>query len=159
MKVYDLDIWQYSIIQHPTKTKLKGFKTRGKIKGKELSNNTDETSLNRLDCSVMLTIFNNTPYFSGSAETKEMNIPPRVDDILHGVCRLDMGGNSRPLNKVKLYDLITLKDVLYLPDIERHLNVQLRQAQRWMKACKIAVRAIEREYKLRTIDILPQFEY
>lgn len=159
MKVYGLGIWEFSVLTHKTKNKINKFRNIGTIKGFSLNKHNEKQSLNKVDCSLMIKIFNRTPYYNGFGELKELCIHPRCDDILHGVSRLDLGGNSRPLSKVKIYELITLKDVLYLSDIENELSVGVRQAQKVFKACKLAIRAIEKEYLIKTINLLPDWDY
>lgn len=61
-----------------------------------------------------------------------------IDDILHGVCRLDMSGNTRPLNKRVLRALLSHLDTLTAQVIVDVLQISGRHAQRYLKACKIA---------------------
>lgn len=67
------------------------------------------------------------------------------DDILHGVARLDMGGNTRPLRKKTIYVLLAKAERLSTDIIMEALNVQKRQAQRYMQACGIAQGMIRNE--------------
>lgn len=76
-----------------------------------------------------------------------------LDDVLHGVARLDLGGNTRPLRKSLLYKLLASLPVLSVATISDAVNVEERQAQRYLKACIIAGNAALKFIKVESEEI------
>jgi hypothetical protein len=68
-----------------------------------------------------------------------------LDDILVGVSRLDMGGNTRPLGTGVLYSFICSSNIINTSIIQDFCNVGVRQSQNIMAALVIANRMIEKE--------------
>lgn len=76
---------------------------------------------------------------------KECTLPPVFEDILYGVVRLDMHGNTRPLSTNTVYRLLSKLDKLSTAIIGDALQVGDRQAQRYMQACGLIQMLIRRE--------------
>lgn len=68
-----------------------------------------------------------------------------VDDVLTGVSRLDMQGNTRDLSKYLLFNFLSCCQVINTAIIRDYLGIGVRQSQRLYKALVIANRAIHRE--------------
>lgn len=68
-----------------------------------------------------------------------------LDDILTGVSRLDLGGNTRPLSVVLLYNFVSTSTIINTDIVMEYCDVGIRQAQKVLLALSIAVRAIEKE--------------
>lgn len=80
------------------------------------------------------------------------DLPSKLDDILHGVARLEWG-NTRPLNKAVLYRLLCSLPILSKAAMIDALGVGDRQARRYLSACVVAMRMIENEIDVdSTID-------
>lgn len=71
-----------------------------------------------------------------------------LDDILVGVSRLDLGGNTRPLSVVLLYNFISTSSVINTTIIMSFCSVAVRQAQKILLSLSIAVRLIEKSLLL-----------
>ena len=76
-----------------------------------------------------------------------------LDNVLHGVARLDLGGNTRPLRKSLLYKLLASLPVLSVATISDAVGVGERQAQRYLKACVIARNAALKFIKIQPDEI------
>lgn len=139
----------YLEMMHPTRGDLPQTNNEiviGKIKKKKMSLTT-KIGKRKLDCRIVREYFkSDSTYY----EDGNLNIPQRVDDILHGVARLD-DGSERSLNKVTIFELIVPCDYLTVPDIINYCGISERQAQKYFNSCCIAIRAIEMEIKLNTI--------
>lgn len=68
-----------------------------------------------------------------------------LDDIITGVCRLDLGGNTRPLSRGVIYNFISTSTIINTDIIMAACDVQMRQAQKILLSVGIAVRMIEKE--------------
>jgi hypothetical protein len=66
-----------------------------------------------------------------------------LDDILTGVSRLDMGGNTRPLSVGLLYNFISTSTIINTDIVMDYCNVGVRQAQNIILALSITIRSIE----------------
>jgi len=146
---YNMSMKSYLQMMHPTGVDLPQTKDEiviGKIKNKKLSLTT-KGGKRKLDCRIVREYFDSDIMYY---EDGNLNIPQRVDDILHGVARLD-DGSERSLNKITIFELIVPCDYLTVPDIMNYCGTSERQAQKYFNACSIAIRAIEREIKLNTI--------
>ncbi|SHL94226.1 hypothetical protein [Vreelandella subglaciescola] len=65
-----------------------------------------------------------------------------ASDILSGIANLDnqrRNGRSLPLNKISLYVILQELDVISTRGIKELLDVNDRQAQKYVKACEIAL--------------------
>jgi len=138
--IFKQTVWNYACSMYKTKHKIsKSAPTNNCTKTKVTNTNEiTESKINKIDCSLVKEIINSDFYYLDGV----CLINSRIDDILHGVCRLDLGGNSRPLSKVVLLNLFNQGDVLYLKDIQDVVGCGVRQAQRYLKALKIAERMI-----------------
>ncbi len=65
-----------------------------------------------------------------------------LDDVLVGVSRLDLGGNTRPISVTMLYMLLTTCSVINVSIIQGYCNVGVRQAQNIMGAMRIVHRMV-----------------
>lgn len=70
-----------------------------------------------------------------------------VDDILTGVAKLDLGGNTRDLSKYMLFNLISTMSVITVKGIEDKLGIKVRQAQKIFVSLKVINRMLEKEIK------------
>lgn len=76
-----------------------------------------------------------------------------IDDVLHGVCRLDAGsgshkrgyGESNNLSKRRLFTLLTKVELISATAVMSALTVKERQAQRYMLACSVAQKMLLKE--------------
>lgn len=66
-----------------------------------------------------------------------------VDDIIQGVVRLDYG-NSVPLSATRLYNILQCVEMINTREVMKLMNVELRQAQKYIKATKLAMSMIHR---------------
>lgn len=66
-----------------------------------------------------------------------------VDDIVQGVVRLDYG-NSVPLSATRLYNILQCVEMINTREVMKLMNVELRQAQKYIKATKLAMSMIHR---------------
>lgn len=66
-----------------------------------------------------------------------------VDDIIQGVVRLDYG-NSLPLSASRLYNILQCVEMINTREVMKLMDVELRQAQKYIKATKLAMTAIHR---------------
>jgi hypothetical protein len=82
---------------------------------------------------------------------KECTLPPTFEDVFHGVVRLDMNGNTRPLSTTVVYRLLSKLDKLSTAIISDALGVGERQAQRYMQACGLIQLLIRREVVKRSL--------
>jgi hypothetical protein len=76
---------------------------------------------------------------------KECTLPTVFEDILYGVVRLDMNGNTRPLSTMVVYRLLSKLERLSTAIIGDALGIGDRQAQRYMQACGLVQFLIRRE--------------
>lgn len=70
-----------------------------------------------------------------------------LDDILTGVARLDMGGNTRPLSLSVLYDFLSESGIINTTIISSYCGIGTRQAQKVMLSLTIANRMCEKELR------------
>ena len=66
-----------------------------------------------------------------------------VDDIIQGVVRLDYG-NSLPLSASRLYNILQCVEMINTREVMKLMNTELRQAQKYIKATKLAMTMIHR---------------
>lgn len=70
-----------------------------------------------------------------------------VDDIVQGVARLDhqqTKHRSPPMSVTRLYTILQTMAVINTRELMKLLNVELRQAQKYLKAVKLIITAVER---------------
>ena len=70
-----------------------------------------------------------------------------VDDIIQGVARLDHQATkhrSPPMSATRLYNILQCIELINTRELMKMLNVDKRQAQKYMKACQLIITAIER---------------
>jgi hypothetical protein len=68
---------------------------------------------------------------------------PALDDILTGVCRLDYGGNTRPLSASKFFWLLSTMRVITIPAVEKCTGDSYGHAAKIASGLRIASRAFE----------------
>lgn len=76
-----------------------------------------------------------------------------VDDIIIGVARLDHQQTEKrpvPLSVQRLYNILQCIELINTRELMKMLNVDKRQAQKYMKACQLIITAIERH--LSTVE-------
>lgn len=66
-----------------------------------------------------------------------------VDDIIQGVVRLDYG-NSVPLSATRLYNILQCVEMINTREVMKLMDIELRQAQKYIKATKLAMSMIHR---------------
>jgi len=66
-----------------------------------------------------------------------------VDDIIQGVVRLDYG-NSVPLSAARLYNILQCVEMINTREVMKLMGIELRQAQKYIKATKLAMSMIHR---------------
>lgn len=74
-----------------------------------------------------------------------------IDDIITGVSRIDLGGNTRPLSISLLFHFISTSTVINTSIIMSYCDVKTRQAQKIMTSLSIANRMIVKELKRMTL--------
>lgn len=70
-----------------------------------------------------------------------------VDDIVQGVARLDHQQStlrSVPMSVQRLYNILQCIEVINTRELMKMLNVEKRQAQKYLKAVKLIITAVER---------------
>ena len=77
-----------------------------------------------------------------------------LDDIFTGVCRLDLGGNTRPLSKYLMLSILYHYDNIDSSIIMSECNVAIRQAQNIMQCLRNINRMIGNEIARRNIDVV-----
>jgi hypothetical protein len=85
--------------------------------------------------------------FNGIEYADMASMYPRIDDILHGVCRLDTGNNTRPLSKTLIFNIMANAEEITIGLIMHVCDVKKSQAYNYLKACRIASRMILNEFK------------
>lgn len=140
-----LSIWERTGILYGNK-KPKHHKL-GEHKIKQYTPNTSK--LNKIDCRDVIKQLNTLNY---------NDVDSKIDDIFVGVSRLDLGGNTRPLSKLRLFKLVTLKDFLFLEDIQSVCRCEVRQARNYFKAVKMCVLFISNYYKSLNNDNLSDYK-
>jgi len=73
-----------------------------------------------------------------------------VNDIVAGVARLDHQSSTRhsiPLSKKRLYNILQMMPVINCREVQKMLGVEKRQAQKYVKACKIMMPFLEEYFK------------
>lgn len=70
-----------------------------------------------------------------------------LDDIIKGVCCLDLGGNTRPLSSGMIYNFISSSSVINTDIIMSFCNVGERQANKIMLSLSIVNRMVTKELK------------
>lgn len=76
-----------------------------------------------------------------------------VDDIIQGVARLDHQQTEKrpvPLNVARLYNILQCVELINTRELMKMLDVEKRQAQKYLKAMKLIITAIERH--LSTVE-------
>lgn len=71
-----------------------------------------------------------------------------VDDIVQGVARLDHQATkhrSPPMSAARLYNILQCVELINTRELMKMLDVDKRQAQKYMKACQLIITAIERQ--------------
>lgn len=69
-----------------------------------------------------------------------------VNDIIAGMVRLDHQSSSRqniPLSKKRLYNILQMMPVINTREVQKMLRIEKRQAQKYVKACKIMMPFLE----------------
>ena len=137
--IYNQTVWNFARSKYKTNTRI-CTKAPYDCTKQAVSKNTEKTEsrVNKIDCTEIRDIINSEFYYLDG----ECVINSKIDDILHGVSRLDTGGNSRPLSKFMLFTLFNEGGVIYLKDIQEIVGCGVRQAQRYLKALKISERMI-----------------
>ena len=74
-----------------------------------------------------------------------------LDDILVGVCNLDMGGNTRGIHKGSLYAILSEAEIINTKVIQEIFDVGARQSQKIMLALRIAHRMILKQITRRCL--------
>jgi hypothetical protein len=70
-----------------------------------------------------------------------------VDDIIQGVARLDhqvTKHRSPPMSVTRLYSILQCIELINTRELMKMLNVDKRQAQKYMKACQLIITAVEK---------------
>jgi hypothetical protein len=78
-----------------------------------------------------------------------------VDDIIQGVARLDHHQSKLrpvPLNVDRLYAVLQCMEVINTREVMKMLGVDKRQAQKYVKAVKLVLTAINRELTRSPVD-------
>lgn len=73
-----------------------------------------------------------------------------VDDIIQGIARLDhqmTTGVSKPLSVTRMYNILQCMPLINTREVMAMLDVEVRQAQKYVKACKLALFHINRHIK------------
>lgn len=73
-----------------------------------------------------------------------------VDDIIQGIARLDhqmTAGVSKPLSVTRMYNILQCMPLINTREVMAMLDVEVRQAQKYVKACKLALFHINRHIK------------
>ena len=77
-------------------------------------------------------------------QDKQVGVPGCwVDDIIQGVVRLDYG-NSVPLSATRLYNILQCVEMINTREVMKLMDIELRQAQKYIKATKLAMSMIHR---------------
>lgn len=74
-------------------------------------------------------------------------------DILTGIARLDHSGKQRdalPLNIYRLYTILQCMPLVNTREVQAMSNLSERQAQRYVKACKLALPLLARHFGRET---------
>lgn len=72
-----------------------------------------------------------------------------IDDIIQGVVRLDHHGRNKdnqpsiPLNASRIYNMFQILEELSTPEIMRLMDINERQAQKYLKAAKLIMHYVE----------------
>lgn len=141
MNIFKQSVWEFSKSQHKTKKTLKSMTPKQiQIAHKQISVNS--SALNKADCTNISYFFNARTYFVDGSIT----VHPLIDDIIDGVSKLDTGGNKRGLSKSNLLYFLSSGKKIYLSDIQKYVNCEVRQARNYLKALKLCVLFIERLY-------------
>ena len=74
---------------------------------------------------------------------------PFLDNIVFGVCNLDMGGNSRPLNQNQFFILLANQRIISVVNVMEAHWCGKRQAQNICQALRIASREFVKQLDLR----------
>ncbi len=81
-----------------------------------------------------------------------------VDDIVQGVVRLDWG-NSVPLSASRLYNILQCVEIINTREVMKLMNIELRQAQKYIKATRLVMRMIHRHLAINagsdSVEIQP----
>ena len=70
-----------------------------------------------------------------------------IDDIVTGVCNLDLGGNTRPLSRNFIWTLISNQPVVKTSLVMEATGKSKSHSQKLVAVVRIACRAIEKEIK------------
>ena len=77
-----------------------------------------------------------------------------VDDIIQGIARLDhqmTTGVSKPLSVTRMYNILQCMPLINTREVMAMLDVEVRQAQKYVKACKLALFHINRHIKTQQL--------
>lgn len=81
----------------------------------------------------------------GFMQDRELGAPGCwVDDIVQGVARLDYG-NAVPLSAARLYNILQCVEMINTREVMKLMNVEIRQAQKYIKAARLILVMIERQ--------------
>ena len=82
----------------------------------------------------------------GFMQDREIGTPGCwVDDIIQGVARLDHGG-TKPLSALRLYNILQCVEMINTRELMALMNIEVRQAQRYLKATKLIMQMINRHF-------------
>lgn len=71
-----------------------------------------------------------------------------VDDVIQGIARLDhqqTKGRSMPLSVTRLYNILQCVELLNTRELMSLMAVEARQAQKYLRACKLIIQIIEKQ--------------
>lgn len=77
---------------------------------------------------------------------------PWIDDIITGVCNLDLGGNTRPLSRNLVYVLVSTQPIIKTSLIMQATGKSKSHSQKIVAIVRVACRAIEKELKKREVN-------
>lgn len=78
-----------------------------------------------------------------------------IDDIIQGVARLDhhqTTGGSKPLSVNRLYNIMQCMPVINTREVMAMMNIEVRQAQKYIKAVKLIMFHINRHLALTSVS-------
>lgn len=84
-----------------------------------------------------------------------------ASDIISGIANLDhqrKNGRSIPLNKISLYVILQEIEIISTRNVKDLLDVEDRQAQKYVKACQFALPFLERSLSIGAGDGLTHYE-
>lgn len=84
------------------------------------------------------------PHRDSLLEYLDRDMPPAIEDIFIGVVRSEQN-SSKPLNAMRLFTLLAFQNRLSTDSIEYALNIDARQARRYMAAARLAIYLLTRK--------------